>query len=223
MAYTHRTSRHDTSLYMVRNRQRLIELLGVAPVTALPRLYLTEEERAAGEAELRSLGFGGERPVAAMALGTNEPSRDWPLEGFARVAMELERRNVGVLVFRFPGDDAQVEAFRRHTSAGTFAEWKGDRCFFGTLAHCSVMVSANTGPSHMALALDVPRVTIYGSTRPSEWSPAVPIAVALSNPRKPCLDCGRRACPLDYACIRGITVDEVVHATVELLAARSWR
>jgi ADP-heptose:LPS heptosyltransferase len=220
LAYTHRTSRHNTSVYMVRNRQRLIELLGVPPVATIPRLYVSDAELSEGASELRSLGFARGRPAAAIALGTNEPARDWPLEGFAQVAAELERRNVGVVIFRFPGDAAQADAFRRHTSAGVFAPWRDDRRFLGTLAHCSVMISANTGPSHMALALGVPRVTIYGSTRPVEWSPAIPTAVALNNPAQACLDCGRKKCPLSYACIRGITPAAVVDATMNLLSAQ---
>jgi ADP-heptose:LPS heptosyltransferase len=127
-----------------------------------------------------------------------------------------------VVVFRFPGDADVIRDFRSLTEAGVIAEWNGDRRFFGLLARCDVMLSPNTGPSHFALALDVPRVTLYGRDA-DLWSPPRPGVVALRNPRQACLNCGKDACPVNRSCILGITPDEVVTAVTALLRERDSR
>lgn len=219
MAYTHRTPRHRAPVYMVRDRQRLIELLGVKPTATIPRLWLSDEEREQARTDMLQLNPDAARPVVGMALGTHEPTRDWRIDGFAEVAEAIEGRGARAVIFRFPGDDAQIAEFRGRTAAGTLVEWRGDRRFLALLARCSVLVSANTGPSHMALALGVPRVTIYGSTDPAQWSPGLPTTIALSNPRQECLGCRAGSCPVNYDCIRGIRATDVVSSVLSLLPA----
>jgi ADP-heptose:LPS heptosyltransferase len=217
-AYTHRTPRDLEPMYSGRNRQRLLELLGVAPGSPLPRLYLTAEEREQGHADLAELGGDDASPTVGLAIGTHDPERDWTVMGFAAVAIALESAGVRVLIFRFPDDDQLIAAFREETSAGTLVPWRGDRRFLGIVSQCGAIVSANTGPSHIATALGVPRVTLYGSSNSTLWSPGLPTTIALDNPRQRCLGCGRKPCPVNRECIRGITPDEVTNAVRALLA-----
>ena len=217
LVYTHKAARDVHPMYVVRNRQRLLGLLGIAYGDTLPRLYLTDAERQQAARDAVDLGLASNLPTVGIALGTHDPARDWRIDGFAAVTEELSRRQLNVLIFRFPGDDDIIAEFRRHTATGVIAPWNGDRRFLPLLARCATLISPNTGPSHMALALGVPRVTIYGSTNSDLWDPGLPTTIALNNPRQACLGCGKSVCPVDRACIRGIKHEEVVHAVLQLL------
>jgi ADP-heptose:LPS heptosyltransferase len=221
MVYTHRTPRDLQPMYVSRNRQRLLHLLGVSTGSSLPQLHLSPEESAQGVEDAAALGIDAGQPVVGLALGTHDPERNWRIDSFAEAAAELERSGARVVIFSFPGDAELLSSFRSLTDAGTVAEWRGDRRFLALLARCTVFLSPNTGPSHMALALGVPRVTIYGSSDATLWSPGLPTTVAVNNPAVPCLGCGSRPCPVNRDCIRGIQPAQVVSAVLSLIGAAS--
>jgi ADP-heptose:LPS heptosyltransferase len=171
--YAHRLSRDRRSEYVVRERQRLLELLGVPVQPTVPRLYLSAAERTRGEAECRALGLAADRPRVGLVLGSQDAARTWRAEAFADVADALAARGCAPILFHMPGDDARVEAFRARTSAAVVAYVPDLRHFLGMLSTCRLCLSANTGPAHMADALGVPRITIFGSTSPVQWAPAL--------------------------------------------------
>jgi ADP-heptose:LPS heptosyltransferase len=198
-------------------------LLGVATGASLPRLYLADEERNQARMDAGELGLQPSRPLVGIALGAQDLSKGWRIDGFAQVAAALANAGVQVVLFKFPGESALENRFLSLTSVCAVAEWRGDRRFLGLLELCDVFASADTGPSHMALALGVPRVTVYGPTRSVLWSPPIPTAVALTNPRQACLGCGLKPCPINRACIQGVEASEVVTAVSQLLAVAAAR
>jgi ADP-heptose:LPS heptosyltransferase len=84
----------------------------------------------------------------------------------------------------------------------------------------AVMVSGDTGPTHIAAAVGTPIVGIFGPTRPSRngpWS-----AADLTVSRAEVCDCHHlRRCTRDTMCLLDIEVDEVVDAVERRLAAES--
>jgi ADP-heptose:LPS heptosyltransferase len=183
--YTHRLSRHRSPEYVVRERQRLLELLGVPVAPAMPRLYLSASERARGEAECRELGAAPDRPRVGLVLGSQDAARTWRTEAFADVADALAARGCVPILFHMPGDDARVQAFRARTSSAVVAHVPDLRRFLGMLSTCRLFVSANTGPAHMADALGVPRITVFGSTSPVQWAPALDRVAIVRDERVP--------------------------------------
>jgi ADP-heptose:LPS heptosyltransferase len=220
-AYTHRTARDSTPMYMAANRRRLLQLVGVQTGESLPRLYLSDEERQQARADAESYGLDLSRPLVGIGLGAQDLSKGWTIDGFADLTSTLAGGNVQVVLFRFPGELELENRFLALTGAATVVEWEGDRRFLGMLELCDVFASADTGPSHMALALGVPRVTVFGPTSAVLWSPGLPTTVAVLNPRQACLGCGLKPCPIDRACIRGVRADEVAAAVFSLLRSES--
>jgi len=84
------------------------------------------------------------------------------------------------------------------------------------MKRCSTVVSNDSGPMHLAAALGVPVVAIFGSTDPSLTHPLGPHKILASKP--PCSPCMRRKCPLGhYRCLEEISVEDVMRATEEFL------
>lgn len=93
------------------------------------------------------------------------------------------------------------------------------RQFMALLRLCRVLLTNDTGPMHLAAALGTPVVVPFGSTAPELTAPGLP-----DDPRHrllksaaPCSPCFRRTCPIDFRCMLGITVDQVVAAVLEAL------
>lgn len=171
--YTHRLARAGRAVeYVSRERQRLLEMLGVRVGPVRTSLTLTTQERGAGHELLASRGIRAGAPVVGLVLSAGEPAKEWPPGHFAMLADGLAWAGIQVVLFEMPGDGEKAT----HASAGSRAFVRipvpGLRDFMSALAACDVLVSADTGPAHIATALRVPRVTIFGPEPPAAWAPA---------------------------------------------------
>ena len=89
-------------------------------------------------------------------------------------------------------------------------------------ARAALMVSGDTGPTHIAAAVGTPLVGIYGPTRPARNGPLSPLDIAVS--RETICRCHHlRQCRLDRMCLLDVEVAEVAAAVERRLSAESGR
>lgn len=171
--YTHRLPRAGRPTeYVARERQRLLESLGVAVQRPVTHLALLDRERAEGAQHLRSHGVDASRPLVAMVLSSAERSREWPPEHFAALSERLAPEAVQTVIFAMPGDEDRIARAQTRGPALRVIPAPGLRAFMGMLANCDVLVSGSTGPAHIATAIGVARITIHGPDVPEAWIPA---------------------------------------------------
>jgi heptosyltransferase-2 len=172
LAYTHRLTRGGRPTeYVARERQRLLEMLGVPVARPRTHLVVTPDERAAGRRLLNEHGVSGSEPVAAFVLSSAVPEREWPPERFAILADALAVDGVRSVMFEMPGDAEKISRACARSRSLVRIAVPNLRDFMGVLVACDVLVSPDTGPAHIATALGVPRVTICGPEPPGSWSP----------------------------------------------------
>ena len=83
------------------------------------------------------------------------------------------------------------------------------------ISHCSIVITNDSGPLHLAAALAVPSVSIFGPTDPDRT--VIPGASRVVRAAVPCQPCYSRECPLGHhRCMRDISVDDVYAAAVGL-------
>ena len=90
------------------------------------------------------------------------------------------------------------------------------RQLMGLLAECQLIVTNDSGPMHLAAALGVPLVAIFGSTNERATGPLGPRARVVKHPVE-CSPCGLRECPIDFRCMTGVSVESVHRAALEVL------
>lgn len=90
------------------------------------------------------------------------------------------------------------------------------RQLLALLAQCRLIVANDSGSMHLAAALGIPLVAIFGST---DERCTGPLATRVRIVRRgvECSPCGRRVCPIDFRCMRNLSVEEVFRATLELV------
>ena len=86
----------------------------------------------------------------------------------------------------------------------------------GVLAESSLMITNDSGPMHIAAALGIPTVAIFGSTDEKITGPCGPHTRVIKHPVE-CSPCLLRECPIDHRCMDAVTVDEVCRAAKELV------
>jgi ADP-heptose:LPS heptosyltransferase len=222
--YTHRLARTGRAIeYVARERQRLLEMLGVSIAPARPRLALTEEERAAGRKRLAAHGVRQDVRPAALVLSAGEGAKEWPPAHFAMLADALASEGVQPVLFEMPGDAAKVASACQASRALVRIAVSGLRDFMGALAACGVLASADTGPAHIATALHVPRVTIFGPEPPAAWAPADdPSVIALRAESARGLGIVAKSDPRASTLTAEVTPERVLDA-VRMLLARGTR
>jgi heptosyltransferase-2 len=168
----------------------------------------------------RSLLDDGEGPWVGICPGAAYgPAKRWPSRKF----VELGRRliaDLGVKVVLMGNRDEEpvlrqmcVEMGKGVVNLGGQTDLEG---LAAAMKRCSTVVSNDSGPMHLAAALGVPVVAIFGSTDPSLTHPLGPHKILASKP--PCSPCMRRKCPLGhYRCLEEISVEDVMRATEEFL------
>jgi heptosyltransferase-2 len=88
----------------------------------------------------------------------------------------------------------------------------------GVLSRLRLLVTNDSGPMHVAAALGVPQVAVFGST---DWRETAPVSDRARLLREPveCAPCLLRECPIDHRCMKRVTVDRVAEAAVDLMSA----
>lgn len=122
------------------------------------------------------------RPVAILNPGAGWGAKCWPAESYGEVARALHDRGVAAVINHGPGEEALAEAVRQ-ASGGTARLMK---CSVGELIaitrRARLFLGGDTGPMHLAAALGVPVVALFGPTRPERNGPFATRSVVLRSP-----------------------------------------
>ncbi|MDQ3856391.1 MAG: glycosyltransferase family 9 protein [Chloroflexota bacterium] len=198
----------------------VVSLVGARPSGLEPNVTLKEADVEEAQAVVPDDG----RPLAVLHPGANDTRRQWPVEQFAAVGDALVDAGVRVLITGTEPERRLVEgvahAMRRQAESLCGQLTIGGLA--GLLSRCSVVVSNDSGPLHLAAAVGAPTVGIYwcgnlinaGPMTRSRHRPAV-------SWRLHCpvcgLDCTRDQCPHGASFVVEVAVDEVVSSALELL------
>lgn len=159
------------------------------------------------------------------------PTKRWPLERWGELASAVFRRHgLPPLVFYGPGEIEEArhlaETIRQLGAPAVLAPPTTLREYIALLRqHAAIVAGGDTGPMHMAAALGVPTLALFGSSDSRRNAPIFPGAIfeLLQDFRQPCAGTFWRTCPHHPPghCLDGITVAEAV-AAVERLWERAW-
>jgi ADP-heptose:LPS heptosyltransferase len=198
-------------------------LVGAPPSDFLPRLAVTDRDRAQAAAALPE--DGDPRPLAVLHPGASDARRRWPPEGFAEVGRALAARGLRVATI---GEPPAERALAARVAAGVpGAVDLGGRlslpALVGLLARARLVVGNDSGPLHVAEAAGTATVGIYWC---GNLITADPLTRADRRPvvawRLHCPECGAHCidpgCPHDPSFVADVAVEEVLDAALDLLA-----
>lgn len=148
-----------------------------------PHLWVTDAERERGARLLAERGATGSRLVGVQP-GASLAAKQWPSERFAATADALAREEVTIVLLGGKEEQAAAQAMRRamRSPAVDLTGTTTLRETMGVLTHLSLFLSNDTGVSHIAAALDIPTVTLFGPTPASKWGSTDPGALVLIAP-----------------------------------------
>jgi len=153
--------------------------------------------------------------VAIAPSAAYGPAKEWPQSHYAALLQMLAQHGVQSVMVGGSGDVAACEAIAA-AAGGCGAIIAAGRTNIGELmallSLCDGFIGNDSGAAHLASALNVPTVAIFGSTAPARTGPLGP-RTAIIYKGIECSPCLARTCRFGhYRCLRDITPDEALAA-----------
>jgi heptosyltransferase II len=183
------------------------------------RIGIRQEDLRAAQQILGSCGITPGEPLIGVNPGAAYGgAKRWLANRFAAVADRLASQcGARVLIFGSAADApaaAQVAAIMRSRPVLLAGKTTLGQ-LMGLIRTCRLFLTNDSGPMHLAAALDVPQVAVFGSTSPEATGPLSDRAVIIRKPVD-CSPCFLRECPIDFRCMNAVTVDDVFSAAMGL-------
>ncbi len=194
------------------------------PIQHQSRRYLRLAEKAGGETSGLGLPVPKQVPdrksQLALCPGAEYgPAKRWLPERFGEVANAIaKRQHVQWILFGTARDTdvgKQIATSIGNDCVNLIGQTTLDQ-LIEQLRECRLLLTNDTGTMHLAALLGVPVVAIFGSTEPRLTGPIAERQIVLRH-QVECSPCFLRNCPIDFRCMKAISVQEVVDAVMSIL------
>ncbi len=172
--------------------------------------HLNPDEIANAEALLKTWSIGTDRFLVGIHPGGSSFDKRWPEKHYAEFADRLARQyNATILLLHGPDETRLARKIQEtmQTRAAVYAP-PSIRELAALLRCCNLVVCNDSGPMHLAAALDVPTVAIFGPTDYVAWHPLSENA-SIVRRNMPCWPCSAHKCKIGWECTKKLPVEKV--------------
>ncbi len=204
----------------IKKRHQIDYYLGVLEGIGLPAtgrdltLRISDSERDRAREFLHSQGIGPDRRIIGINPGAAYgAAKRWPAVRFAELCRRIQglKPDAAILVFGGPGEAALGEEItgRVGRDCVNLCGKTGLREAIALIGRCRLFITNDSGLMHVAAALNIPQIAVFGPTDHTTTSPANPDSFIVREDIA-CSPCLQRDCPLGHhRCMTAVTVDRV--------------
>jgi heptosyltransferase II len=180
----------------------------------------TKINRADARAVLDKYIPNNKKSLVGIAPGaTYGPAKRWLPERFAAIAAEIAGDySCRIILLGGKSDVETAQEVEQHAATGLI-NLAGKTTLHEAIyliSQCRLFISNDSGLMHIAGALNIPTIAIFGSTNPATTSPAGNQSVIIRQ-EVPCSPCLKETCPTDFRCMKLISVENVLTAAQKFL------
>lgn len=195
----------------------VLQALGMEVVDRELIFPLTDEAREFAEIFLQG-EMSWDRPLIGISPSGGWPAKRWTDEGFAELGDKLaEGRGGQIMLLWGPGEEGRVNRIARMMNhQPIIAPRTNLKQLAAFMERCWLVVSNDSGPMHISVAVGTPTVGIFGPTDPKLQGPWGPGHAVVRNEEIHCLGCNRLTCET-HECMKGLGSEEVYRVTEMVL------
>lgn len=201
----------------------VIRYLGIEADEKSLLMPLKQESEQWIEELLKEKEIDRNHKLIAIHPGASCPSKIWPNDRFAAVADRLVVKYAAqIIIVAGPKDTVLANKIlhHMHQAAVNLAGKTSLSQLASLLKRCDLFISNDSGPVHIASALGVPVISIFGRKQaglgPRRWGP-LGLKDRFLHRDAGCLECLAHNCTREFACLKAITVDDVLQAAESIL------
>ncbi len=204
-----------------------LDILKSIGVTAKERNLFVPVNNTAENAiniKLAREGYNGSDELIVVHPGASCPSKKWPAEYFASLIDRLKNsRNIQVAVIAGPDDIREASELKKNLKSDII-DLSGKtsvRELAALFRKCSLFISNDSGPVHIASAVGTTSVVIFGRKQPGlgpkRWGPTGKSDVILRKDAG-CVVCLAHNCKNGFKCLRAISADDAFDAVNRIIS-----
>ena len=185
------------------------------------KFHLLPNEIDTAKAQITSWEVGADTLLIGIHPGGSSFDKRWPEKQYAELADRLvQQHNATILLLHGPEEAAlahniqQAMRFRAIVHAPETIRELG-----ALLSCCNLVVCNDSGPMHLAAALDLPMVAVFGPTDHVAWHPLSENA-SIVRRDMPCWPCSAHKCKIGWECTKKLPVGPVWEATTKTIEVR---
>jgi heptosyltransferase-2 len=198
---------HQSSYYL-----ELVQDLGCIDPDEGPFLKLAEDDKNVAARLLQEHGINNDHLLIGMAPGaTYGPAKKWFPERFGALAEKLRGEFGATTILFGSAGDSETTLKVQRCSKYPLLDLAGK-----TDLRTALFISNDSGLMHVAGALDIPTIAIFGSTNPVTTAPIGKRNTIIYN-ETDCSPCLRETCPTDFRCMESISTRTVFDLAKDIL------
>ncbi|MFH1441206.1 MAG: lipopolysaccharide heptosyltransferase II [Candidatus Omnitrophota bacterium] len=202
----------------------LVRYLGIEPGDKKLFMPIKEESEEAARKILNSEGVALTDKILGIHPAASCLSKVWPAVRFSEAADKLvEKYGFKVLIFSGYKDLklAETVACNMKQKAVNLAGKVTVSQLASLLKRCNLFISNDSGPVHIASAVGTPVISIFGRNQdglsPKRWGP-LGLKDRILHKQTGCIECLAHNCSKEFACLKAISVEDVLKIAEEILA-----
>lgn len=209
--------------HLVITYKMLLESIGIPVSKTPPRLYITPQEKQRAKEYLHSYQIQPSDLIIGINPGAAYGSaKCWLPKRFKQLSQRLlDYSNLKIIFFGDKSGAPLVQDICASLPSERVINLAGKtslRELMALIQTCSIFLTNDSGPMHIASALGIPLIALFGSTSDIATSPYN--GGRIIHKHVLCSPCYRRECPIDFRCMTRIEVDEVYHEIQTLLYSK---
>ena len=172
-----------------RNKYRILpaflRALGLEVQECLPSLPLRNREKQEGRKRIEELaGWGGGRPTVGVFVGGRKAwGKRWPIKNFCELITALYWQGVNVVTFFGPEEKNLMGFYSDALDSGIAKVFESSPSDFAAMvSNCDLFVTCDSGPMHLACALNTRTVAIFQNPNFDHWGPPSSLARIVHQP-----------------------------------------
>jgi len=188
----------------------------IQPEKLIPRLNVSSSAKQSVENKLQNANISSDLIYVMCPGAEYGPTKRWPTEHFAVLAQKLiaEKPSIQIVILGSKSDQSLAHEITSQAKHPTnIHNWCGNTSLDEAIALIGMskaVVSNDSGLMHIAAALQIPQVAIFGSSDPAHTPPLSDKAEVIWL-NMPCSPCHKRVCPLGHLkCLKDILPGQVL-------------
>ncbi len=211
-------SKNRDKQHLIKTYKEILLPLNIDISQSEPKLFLFEEDNQKAKNLLFQNGYKSNKKLIGINTGAAYGSaKCWPLERYAEVAKRLLEDENNYVVF--VGERSIFEKIEEicktlNNRAINLCGKTSIRELMAIINSCHLFLTNDSGPMHIASALRIPLIAIFGSTSDVITGPLSGIVI---NKKVKCSPCFRRECNRDFECMKNIEEKDIIEKIAKLL------
>jgi heptosyltransferase-2 len=202
---------------------RLLEKLGLFIEKPSINIKLTSKQKEKGKHLLLGKGYELQKITVGIHPGAAYgEAKCWLPDRYAQLAERLiSNDDVQVILFGAQQELSLIDNILSHMNRNpiVLAGETSLEELMSSMIYCDLYIANDSGPMHLAAALGIPLVALFGPTNEKQTAPLGKEHIIIKK-HISCSPCLHRTCPSDHQCMTAITVDEVYNAAIRKLGIR---